>query len=133
MDSRIEPNDPFVKDCVAQLSQLLRHSDCAISQRALRCFRTLAERFHRAGANPEPLVQNGLLDELLRLLSSIANDGDGGAMAASDGLGGNVVVELLNLMWYAYFLFPYIQNLLIQCASNGSVSLCTLTLCCFCF
>ena len=41
-----------------------------VSDGALRCFSSLADRFTRRGVDPEPLSVHGLCDELLRRLTA---------------------------------------------------------------
>lgn len=43
-----------------------------VSDGALRCFASLADRFTRRGTDPEPLAQHGLTKELLERLSNAA-------------------------------------------------------------
>ena len=56
---------------VGSLSGLLSHSDQHVSEGALRCFATLADRFSRRVVDPAPLVEHGpvLLEHLLNRLA----------------------------------------------------------------
>ncbi|XP_061382939.1 E3 ubiquitin-protein ligase Ufd4 isoform X3 [Danaus plexippus] len=73
---KMEPGDARVGDAVSSLSTLLRHSDARVSDAALRCFASLADRFARAHADPAPLAQHGLIEELVRRLGTTENSDD---------------------------------------------------------
>jgi E3 ubiquitin-protein ligase HECTD1 len=72
--ARVEPSsDQSLEFCVETLSKLLRHEDAFVADGALRCFASLSDRFARKGADPAPLAQYGLVDELIqKLADSIA-------------------------------------------------------------
>ncbi|KAJ8721521.1 hypothetical protein PYW07_002296 [Mythimna separata] len=72
---KMEPGDARVGDAVSSLSALLRHNDARVADAALRCFASLADRFARAHADPAPLAEHGLIEELVRRLGS-AESGD---------------------------------------------------------
>ncbi|XP_050346752.1 E3 ubiquitin-protein ligase HECTD1 isoform X1 [Nymphalis io] len=67
---KMEPGDARVGDAVSSLSTLLRHNDARVADAALRCFASLADRFARAHADPAPLAEHGLIEELVRRLGS---------------------------------------------------------------
>ena len=52
------------------LSTLLQHEDSHVSDGALRCFASLADRFTRRGIDPGPLAEHGLVSALLFRLSN---------------------------------------------------------------
>ncbi|XP_026733333.1 E3 ubiquitin-protein ligase Ufd4 isoform X4 [Trichoplusia ni] len=72
---KMEPGDARVGDAVSSLSALLCHNDARVADAALRCFASLADRFARAHADPAPLAEHGLIEELVRRLGS-AESGD---------------------------------------------------------
>lgn len=65
---KMEPGDSRVGDAVSSLSSLLQHTDTRVSETSLRCFASLADRFARAQADPAPLAEHGLIEELIRRL-----------------------------------------------------------------
>ncbi|XP_047508837.1 E3 ubiquitin-protein ligase HECTD1 isoform X4 [Pieris napi] len=73
---KMEPGDARVGDAVSSLSSLLRHSDTRVADAALRCFASLADRFARAHADPAPLAEHGLIEELVHRLGSTENSDD---------------------------------------------------------
>ncbi|XP_072939169.1 E3 ubiquitin-protein ligase Ufd4 isoform X2 [Epargyreus clarus] len=73
---KMEPGDARVGDAVSSLSALLRHSDARVADAALRCFASLADRFARAHADPAPLAEHGLIEELVRRLGSTESSDD---------------------------------------------------------
>ncbi|XP_045534759.1 E3 ubiquitin-protein ligase HECTD1 isoform X2 [Papilio machaon] len=73
---KMEPGDERVGDAVSSLSALLRHSDARVADAALRCFASLADRFARAHADPAPLAEHGLIEELVRRLGSTETSDD---------------------------------------------------------
>ncbi|XP_068632880.1 E3 ubiquitin-protein ligase Ufd4 isoform X2 [Battus philenor] len=73
---KMEPGDERVGDAVSSLSTLLRHSDARVADAALRCFASLADRFARAHADPAPLAEHGLIEELVRRLGSTETSDD---------------------------------------------------------
>ncbi|XP_049867951.1 E3 ubiquitin-protein ligase Ufd4 isoform X3 [Pectinophora gossypiella] len=79
---KMEPGDARVGDAVSSLSALLRHSDARVADAALRCFASLADRFARAHADPAPLAEHGLIEELVRRLGS-TDSGEDKCMAPS--------------------------------------------------
>ncbi|KAI8422310.1 hypothetical protein MSG28_006187 [Choristoneura fumiferana] len=79
---KMEPGDERVGDAVSSLSALLQHSDARVADAALRCFASLADRFARAHADPAPLAEHGLTQELVRRLGS-AESGDDKGLAPS--------------------------------------------------
>ena len=70
---KIEPMDVSLPSCVESLSTLLKHEDATVSDGALRCFASLADRYIRRGVDPAPLADHGLTKQLLRRLSSVSN------------------------------------------------------------
>ncbi|XP_077394935.1 E3 ubiquitin-protein ligase HECTD1 isoform X2 [Festucalex cinctus] len=75
---KMEPQDASLETCVESLSSLLKHEDHQVSDGALRCFASLADRFTRRGVDPAPLAKHGLTEELL---SRMAAAGGGGGAA----------------------------------------------------
>ncbi|XP_033103063.1 E3 ubiquitin-protein ligase HECTD1-like isoform X1 [Anneissia japonica] len=67
---KMEPSDTSLETCVQSLSTLLNHEDGHVSDGALRCFASLADRFTRRGIDPAPLAKHGLTKELLERLSN---------------------------------------------------------------
>lgn len=70
--SKVEPHDAGLAACVDALSTLLQHEDGHVSDGALRCFASLADRFTRRGIDPGPLAEHGLVSALLFRLSNAA-------------------------------------------------------------
>lgn len=71
--ARVEPGDRVsLAACVASLSALLEHDDAFVSDEALRCFASLADRFARRGLDPAPLADKGLLALLLTKMEAAA-------------------------------------------------------------
>ena len=70
--SKVEPHDSGLAACVDALSTLLQHEDGHVSDGALRCFASLADRFTRRGIDPGPLAEHGLVSALLFRLSNAA-------------------------------------------------------------
>ncbi|XP_047984096.1 E3 ubiquitin-protein ligase Ufd4 [Leguminivora glycinivorella] len=73
---KMEPGSERVGDAVMSLSALLRHADARVADAALRCFASLADRFARAHADPAPLAEHGLTEELVRRLGSTEGSDD---------------------------------------------------------
>ena len=73
--AKMEPSNASCDFVVETLSKLLKHEDNFVSDGALRCFASLADRFMRKGVDPEPLAKHGLIAELVRKLgdSVLAN------------------------------------------------------------
>ncbi|XP_064192142.1 E3 ubiquitin-protein ligase HECTD1 isoform X4 [Anguilla rostrata] len=67
---KMEPQDPSLETCVESLSSLLKHEDHQVSDGALRCFASLADRFTRRGVDPAPLAKHGLTEELLSRMAA---------------------------------------------------------------
>ncbi|KAK3734839.1 hypothetical protein QZH41_011760, partial [Actinostola sp. cb2023] len=100
---KMEPQDPNLETCVKSLSTLLKHEDTYVSDGALRCFASLADRFTRRGTDPEPLAQHGLTKELLERLANAAGpnlDRSGSASATPDSKSTSVstIVSLLSTL-----------------------------------
>ncbi|GFY76743.1 e3 ubiquitin-protein ligase HECTD1 [Trichonephila inaurata madagascariensis] len=68
---KMEPHDASLPNCVEALSVLLKHDDTHVSDGALRCFASLADRFTRRGIDPAPLAEHGLVNRLLVKLKSV--------------------------------------------------------------
>ncbi|KAM8917345.1 E3 ubiquitin-protein ligase HECTD1 isoform 3-T3 [Spinachia spinachia] len=75
--SKMEPQDPSLETCVESLSSLLKHEDHQVSDGALRCFASLADRFTRRGVDPAPLAKHGLTEELLSRMAAAGGSGSG--------------------------------------------------------
>lgn len=70
--TKVEPNTPCIQNCVESLSTLLQHEDPMVSDGALKCFASVADRFTRKWVDPAPLAEYGLVNELLKRLSNAA-------------------------------------------------------------
>ncbi|XP_075151574.1 ubiquitin fusion-degradation 4-like isoform X2 [Haematobia irritans] len=70
--TKVEPNTPCIQNCVESLSTLLQHEDPTVSDGALKCFASVADRFTRKWVDPAPLAEYGLVNELLKRLSNAA-------------------------------------------------------------
>lgn len=73
--AKMEPKDSSLQGCVSSLSALLDHDDQFVSDGALRCFASLADRFTRRGEDPVPLASHGLIDVLLQRLKQAGDAG----------------------------------------------------------
>ncbi|KAM9466850.1 E3 ubiquitin-protein ligase HECTD1 isoform 5-T7 [Clarias gariepinus] len=109
--SKMEPQDSSLETCVESLSSLLKHEDHQVSDGALRCFASLADRFTRRGVDPAPLAKHGLSEELLSRMaaagglvagpSSTCKPGrtsTGGAPSAPDSKLSNQVSTIVSLL-----------------------------------
>lgn len=70
--TKVEPQSASIQTCVESLSTLLQHEDSMVSDGALKCFASVADRFTRKGVDPAPLAEYGLVKELLNRLSNAA-------------------------------------------------------------
>ncbi len=68
--SKLEPGDESLSDCIRSLSDLLHSRDPHVSESALRCFASVADRFMRKNVDPAPLAEYGLLTHLIGCLQS---------------------------------------------------------------
>ncbi|XP_034475002.1 E3 ubiquitin-protein ligase Ufd4 [Drosophila innubila] len=68
--TKVEPNSPCIDNCVESLSTLLQHEDAMVSDGALKCFASVADRFTRKWIDPAPLAEYGLVTELLKRLEN---------------------------------------------------------------
>ncbi|EDV98881.1 GH13561 [Drosophila grimshawi] len=68
--TKVEPNSPCINNCVESLSTLLQHEDALVSDGALKCFASVADRFTRKWIDPAPLAEYGLVTELLKRLEN---------------------------------------------------------------
>lgn len=68
--TKVEPNSPCINNCVESLSTLLQHEDPMVSDGALKCFASVADRFTRKWIDPAPLAEYGLVSELLKRLGN---------------------------------------------------------------
>lgn len=86
--TKMEAQDNSLECCVDNLSVLLKHDDAMVSDGALRCFASLADRFARRDVDPAPLADKGLKDYLV---SKLSNCGKGHLplSTAPSGLGGS--------------------------------------------
>lgn len=73
--AKMEPKDFSLPGCVSSLSTLLDHDDQFVSDGALRCFASLADRFTRRGEDPVLLATYGLIDVLLYRLKQAGDPG----------------------------------------------------------
>lgn len=78
--TKVEPNSPCINNCVESLSTLLQHEDPMVSDGALKCFASVADRFTRKWIDPAPLAEYGLVSELLKRLG---NAGGGSSHAST--------------------------------------------------
>ncbi|XP_020386934.2 E3 ubiquitin-protein ligase HECTD1, partial [Rhincodon typus] len=79
---KMEPQDSSLEICVESLSSLLKHEDPQVSDGALRCFASLADRFTRRGVDPAPLAKHGLTEELLSRMAAAGGLVAGGSSSA---------------------------------------------------
>ncbi|XP_064920201.1 E3 ubiquitin-protein ligase HECTD1 isoform X12 [Columba livia] len=82
---KMEPQDSSLEICVESLSSLLKHEDHQVSDGALRCFASLADRFTRRGVDPAPLAKHGLTEELLSRMAAAGGTASGPASACKPG------------------------------------------------
>ncbi|CAM1299094.1 HECTD1 (predicted) [Pycnogonum litorale] len=85
---KMEPQDTSLPTCIESLSTLLKHDDNHVSDGALRCFASLADRFTRRVIDPAPLAEHGLMDVLLNRLSRAAvpsHSSSGGVLSTAPG------------------------------------------------
>ncbi|XP_037821769.1 E3 ubiquitin-protein ligase Ufd4 isoform X3 [Lucilia sericata] len=83
--TKVEPNTPCIQNCVESLSTLLQHEDPMVSDGALKCFASVADRFTRKWVDPAPLAEYGLVNELLKRLSNAAGPVGSSALTATGG------------------------------------------------
>ncbi|KAM7155377.1 E3 ubiquitin-protein ligase HECTD1 isoform 12-T12 [Molossus nigricans] len=82
---KMEPQDSSLEICVESLSSLLKHEDHQVSDGALRCFASLADRFTRRGVDPAPLAKHGLTEELLSRMAAAGGTISGPSSACKPG------------------------------------------------
>nr|XP_019610070.1 PREDICTED: E3 ubiquitin-protein ligase HECTD1 isoform X4 [Rhinolophus sinicus] len=82
---KMEPQDSSLEICVESLSSLLKHEDHQVSDGALRCFASLADRFTRRGVDPAPLAKHGLTEELLSRMAAAGGAVSGPSSACKPG------------------------------------------------
>ncbi|KAM9091154.1 E3 ubiquitin-protein ligase HECTD1 isoform 5-T5 [Megaptera novaeangliae] len=82
---KMEPQDSSLEICVESLSSLLKHEDHQVSDGALRCFASLADRFTRRGVDPAPLAKHGLTEELLSRMAAAGGTVSGPSSACKPG------------------------------------------------
>ncbi|XP_015248026.1 PREDICTED: E3 ubiquitin-protein ligase HECTD1 [Cyprinodon variegatus] len=83
--SKMEPQDSSLETCVESLSSLLKHEDHQVSDGALRCFASLADRFTRRGVDPAPLAKHGLTEELLSRMAAAGGSVSGSSSSCKPG------------------------------------------------
>ncbi|XP_028824968.1 E3 ubiquitin-protein ligase HECTD1 isoform X6 [Denticeps clupeoides] len=83
--SKMEPQDSSLETCVESLSSLLKHEDHQVSDGALRCFASLADRFTRRGVDPAPLATHGLTEELLSRMAAAGGVASGPSSSCKPG------------------------------------------------
>uniref|UniRef100_A0A3P8VUH5 E3 ubiquitin-protein ligase n=1 Tax=Cynoglossus semilaevis TaxID=244447 RepID=A0A3P8VUH5_CYNSE len=83
--SKMEPQDSSLETCVESLSSLLKHEDHQVSDGALRCFASLADRFTRRGVDPAPLAKHGLTEELLSRMAAAGGTASGPSSSCKPG------------------------------------------------
>ncbi|XP_020807328.1 E3 ubiquitin-protein ligase HECTD1 [Drosophila serrata] len=81
--TKVEPNTPCIQNCVESLSTLLQHEDSMVSDGALKCFASVADRFTRKWVDPAPLAEYGLTTELLKRLKSVGGSSPHSGTAAA--------------------------------------------------
>ena len=96
--ARMEPKDPALEPCISSLSSLLRSDDPHVSDPAMRCFVTLADRFIRRGHDPAPIARDGLVPELVGRLARIGAAPALGGGAAPDKPAGHTVTTIVSLL-----------------------------------
>ncbi|XP_010631867.1 E3 ubiquitin-protein ligase HECTD1 isoform X4 [Fukomys damarensis] len=84
---KMEPQDSSLEICVESLSSLLKHEDHQVSDGALRCFASLADRFTRRGVDPAPLAKHGLTEELLSRMAAAGGTVSGPSSACKPSRG----------------------------------------------
>ena len=97
---RMEPKEPSMDSCISSLSVLLSNEDPQISEPAMKCFVTLADRFIRRGKDPAPIVEKGLIKELIKRLSHVGQphvSAQGGG-ASAEKPSGHSVTTIINLL-----------------------------------
>ncbi|XP_066550823.1 E3 ubiquitin-protein ligase HECTD1 isoform X12 [Amia ocellicauda] len=82
---KMEPQDSSLETCVESLSSLLKHEDHQVSDGALRCFASLADRFTRRGVDPAPLAKHGLTEELLSRMAAAGGTASGPSSTCKPG------------------------------------------------
>ncbi|XP_052267734.1 E3 ubiquitin-protein ligase HECTD1-like isoform X2 [Dreissena polymorpha] len=82
---KMEPKDGAQQGCVSSLSALLDHDDQYVSDGALRCFASLADRFTRRGEDPAPLAAHGLIAVLLQRLCQAGEPGPNTSLSSTPG------------------------------------------------
>ncbi|XP_051775957.1 E3 ubiquitin-protein ligase HECTD1 isoform X9 [Erpetoichthys calabaricus] len=82
---KMEPQDSSLETCVESLSSLLKHEDHQVSDGALRCFASLADRFTRRGVDPAPLAKHGLTEELLSRMAAAGGSVSGPSSTCKPG------------------------------------------------
>jgi E3 ubiquitin-protein ligase HECTD1 len=105
---KLDPqNAPTLDQTIESLSNLLLHEDTFVSDNALRCFATLADRFARKDVDPESLMRYCLKDVLIRSLqhvskstgiSSTSNETNHGQMIRGVTTNISVVTGLLSAL-----------------------------------
>lgn len=83
--TKVEPNTPCIQNCVESLSTLLQHEDSMVSDGALKCFASVADRFTRKWVDPAPLAEYGLVNELLKRLSNAAGQAGNTSLSVTGG------------------------------------------------
>lgn len=83
--SKMEPQDSSLETCVESLSSLLKHEDHQVSDGALRCFASLADRFTRRGVDPAPLAKHGLTEVLLSRMAAAGGTASGPSSTCKPG------------------------------------------------
>lgn len=94
---RMEPKDPSMDNCISSLSILLSNEDSQISDPAMKCFVGLADRFIRRGKDPAPIVEKGLIEELIKRLSQVGQPLVA-AQATPEKPSGYSVTTIINLL-----------------------------------
>lgn len=119
--SRMEPKDASLESCVESLSQLLQHEDPHISDPAMKCFVTLADRFIRRGRDPGPIAEKGLSEALIERLRRIgqsvpAAQGGGTTPEKPSGHAVTTIINLLSTLCRGSPTITHVSNLEDICA-----------------
>jgi E3 ubiquitin-protein ligase HECTD1 len=95
--SRVEPNDPNLRESTIDLGELLVHEDQRVAESALRCFAALTDRYIRKMMNPCELAESSNLVEHL-LDSLIPEHGQADTSLNESGLYGAKSASFISIV-----------------------------------